>query len=356
MITKLIMSLLIGFLFSAVTIYLAFKGVPLEEIITYLGKVNYWWVIPGIAIGISSFILRAIRWKLLINTTRSLSFTQIFHPLMIGFMLNCVFPMRIGEIARPTILYKKENIPFSTGISSIVIERVFDSVSLLILFIIFISAIEISPDLVVSFGKYNINSQDLHSGFNKVGILFLICIAGITVLCIKTTRSVINTFIIRLPSLIFFISKSRKENLKEKISGPLVSMIENFASCFELLKNPKKTFVCMVLTFSIWLIQAFAYQVITFGFPGISLTFVEITTMMIIICFFIALPSVPGFWGLWEAGGIFALSLFSVARENAAGYTLINHAIQIVPVIIVGVVSAFIIGINIKQLYVEEQS
>jgi hypothetical protein len=72
--------------------------------------------------------------------------------------------------------------------------------------------------------------------------------------------------------------------------------------------------------------------------------------MMVIICFVIALPSVPGFWGLWEAGGVFALMLFGVAEKDAAGFTLANHAVQMFPVILVGMLSAWINGINIMQV------
>ncbi|PQP33773.1 hypothetical protein C6A37_11205, partial [Desulfobacteraceae bacterium SEEP-SAG9] len=84
--------------------------------------------------------------------------------------------------------------------------------------------------------------------------------------------------------------------------------------------------------------------------PGIGLSYLELFTVMIIICFFIALPSVPGFWGLWEAGGVFALTLFGVSSKDAAGFTLANHAVQMFPVIIVGLISAVITGVNIWQV------
>jgi uncharacterized membrane protein YbhN (UPF0104 family) len=91
------------------------------------------------------------------------------------------------------------------------------------------------------------------------------------------------------------------------------------------------------------------------GCPGIELSFTEIFAVMIIICFFIALPSVPGFWGIWEAGGVFALALFGVSSKDAAGYTLVNHAIQMFPVIIVGLVSAMVTSINILQVSYEKR-
>ena len=80
------------------------------------------------------------------------------------------------------------------------------------------------------------------------------------------------------------------------------------------------------------------------------MTFQEVFTMMIIICFVIALPSVPGYWGIWEAGGLFALTIFGISNEAAAGYTLVNHAVQLLPIILLGFVSAFTTGINVLSL------
>ena len=71
---------------------------------------------------------------------------------------------------------------------------------------------------------------------------------------------------------------------------------------------------------------------------------------MVIICFFISLPSIPGWWGLWEAGGVFALSLFGVTAKEAAGFTLASHAIQVFPVILAGFASAMLLSVNIRQM------
>jgi hypothetical protein len=78
--------------------------------------------------------------------------------------------------------------------------------------------------------------------------------------------------------------------------------------------------------------------------------------VMVIICLFIALPSVPGYWGLWEAGGVFAMSLFGIPENAAAGFTLANHAVQLFPVIIVGFISAVITSVNIWQVSFEKKS
>ncbi len=127
-------------------------------------------------------------------------------------------------------------------------------------------------------------------------------------------------------------------------------MVENFSYGFALIKYPAKIIICAGLSFIIWGLSAFSYYLMAQGCPGIELSFAEILAMMIIICFFIALPSVPGFWGIWEAGGVFALTLFGVPERDALGFTLANHAIQMFPVIIAGVFSAMITSVNILQV------
>jgi len=57
---------------------------------------------------------------------------------------------------------------------------------------------------------------------------------------------------------------------------------------------------------------------------------------------------------LWEAGGVFAMSLFGIPANAAAGFTLANHALQVLPVIFVGLISAIITGVNIRQVSNEE--
>jgi hypothetical protein len=106
----------------------------------------------------------------------------------------------------------------------------------------------------------------------------------------------------------------------------------------------------------IWGLAALSYYLVSLGCPGIELSFMEITAVMIIICFFIALPSVPGYWGIWEAGGVFALLLFGVSSKDAAGFTLANHAIQIFPVIFVGLISAMVTSVNIFQVSYKERT
>jgi hypothetical protein len=123
---KLLISLSIGGLISVLTLYLAFRNVPTDDLATYLGTINYWWIFPTIGIIALTFVLRAIRWKIILKDICDVTFWQAFHPTMIGFMMNCVLPGRVGELARPVLLKQKRGLPMITGLATVATERIFD--------------------------------------------------------------------------------------------------------------------------------------------------------------------------------------------------------------------------------------
>ena len=81
---KLIISLVVGVLISASTLYLAFRNVPLGQLIAYIGTINYWWIMPTIGMLFVTFLLRAYRWQLILKDVGAISYRQAFHPLMIA--------------------------------------------------------------------------------------------------------------------------------------------------------------------------------------------------------------------------------------------------------------------------------
>jgi len=347
---KMAVSFVGGIFISVVALYFAFKNVPLAELFHYLISINYLWVFPAVAITFLSFMLRAWRWRIILESERKISLWRAYNPMMIGFMINCVLPGRLGEVARPVILQKEEKIPFTTGLATVVAERVFDICILLLLFMLTVGMLQIDPDQNVTFGSYQLNLETLQSVFNGLLKLGALLIVGIALFSIGKIRKFIYHGVLYTPELLFFAGEKFKSSVRKKICEPVIDILKNMARGFTLIRYPKKILYCAVLSILIWGLAAFSYYLFSLGSPGVNLTYLEITTVMVIVCFFISLPSVPGWWGLWEAGGVFALSLFGVPAKEAAGFTLANHAIQVFPVIIAGFASAMLLSVNIRQM------
>lgn len=346
---KTIFSLTAGIVISAVTLYLALHRVPFADLFNYLAVIDYRWVLLSGALAIPCFVLRAFRWRIILENKKKLGFRSVFHPLMIGFMINSILPGRIGEVARPYILSKKENLPFTTSLATIAIERLMDMGFLILLSAFVLSTLNMAPGHTVSFGDYQLSPENLSSIGKGLLRLCLIVMAGIFLVMVPVTRTLIQKLILFAPEMIPFCTKAFRHHLREKLMQPVADLIDLFSAGFSLLKSPVKIFHCFILTLLIWGGTALTFYVMAWGCPGVELSYPESIALMVIICLFIALPSAPGYWGLWEAGGVFGLSLFGIPADTAAGYTLTNHFIQLFPVIVIGLISAMITGVGILQ-------
>ena len=346
---KITISLIVGAMISVLTLYLAFRNVPAGQLLDYLGTIDYWWIIPAVAIVVLTFLIRALRWKLILKEICGISFWQAFHFTMIAFMMNCVLPGRVGEFARPALLKQKRGIPMTSGLSTIAAERIFDLISLITLFVLVFSTATGNVEAGGSYFGHQLDGSTLKSiaaGMARLSIALVIFIA---LLAIDPTRNGIKRFIGTTGHWLN-LGIPRLSRFTDRIVQFLQSIIDNFAVGLSLVRNPLQTIYCGGLTALIWLLTALSYRVVDMGCPGITLSLWDLTTVMVIVSFAIALPSVPGFWGVWEAGGVFALSLFGIAEKDALGFTLVNHAAQIFPVICIGLISALITSVNILRL------
>jgi uncharacterized protein (TIRG00374 family) len=341
--------LIIGLLCSGIALYLTFINIPLGGLTGYITTINYWWIFPSLLFALLSYILRVVRWQLILKPVKKTQFWHAFHPLVIGFMVNCVFPGRVGEIARPAILYKRDKVEFSKVLATVAVERIFDLVALLLSFIYILATIEISPTLDITFGEYHLSTATLNTIWKTTLIMSFVLVGMILLVSISKSRSLISRIIMRSPDMLIFAGSHLKEKLRKGICRKIVHVLENIAHGFEVLKSPKDIIICLVHSFLIWGLVVVSLYVLAFGCPGIHISFLEAYAVEIIICFFIMLPSVPGFWGLWEAGGVFGLMIFGIPAKEAAGLILTYHIIHVIPVIIIGIISAMIIGVNIIQ-------
>ncbi len=129
-------------LFLGLGIFLAWwslKDINAEkksQIKTALNHARYWLIIPVFAILITSHLVRAVRWKLLINSLGYHPRTEnTFFAVMVGYLTNQAVP-RLGEILKCTLLARYEKVPADKLIGTIILERIIDAITLLTIFAI----------------------------------------------------------------------------------------------------------------------------------------------------------------------------------------------------------------------------
>jgi uncharacterized protein (TIRG00374 family) len=130
-------------LVSGLFLWLAVRDVPTDEVIARVGQANVGWMLASLVMAALGMVTRAIRWRGLLSFKMSL--TPSFHIVNIMFMLN-LLPLRAGEIAR-SLLATREQVPFMTAATSIVVERLLDTLLVVVVLAVALSRAPSAPAL-----------------------------------------------------------------------------------------------------------------------------------------------------------------------------------------------------------------
>src|SRR5207249_8500195 len=102
------------------------------SIATALKQANYWFLLPALVVYFLGVWLRAARWRYLLQPVQPIAVKRLFPVVVIGYMANDVLPARLGEVVRAYVLGEQEGVPKSTALATILVERMFDGISMLL--------------------------------------------------------------------------------------------------------------------------------------------------------------------------------------------------------------------------------
>jgi glycosyltransferase 2 family protein len=152
-----------------------------SEIRSALNNLRYYLVIPVFAILFLSHYVRALRWRLLIEPLGYIpSKANTFFAVMIGYLANQAVP-RLGEVLKCTVLARYEKVPADKLVGTIILERLIDAISLLIVFAI---TLIIQPGLYGKLAETVFNQPGEPEAKKVSGQLVMLILLGIIVLVI----------------------------------------------------------------------------------------------------------------------------------------------------------------------------
>jgi uncharacterized protein (TIRG00374 family) len=245
-----IIQYLVFFLLGVLFVWLSLKnlnGDNLGQIRTALSHARYWLVIPVFFILISAHLVRAIRWRLLIQPLEHApAVHNTFFAVMIGYLVNQGVP-RLGEVVKCTMLGRYEKIPVEKLIGTVILERVVDALSFLaVLAITLAIQPEIYSQLVNSFFSSHGSSEKKIPGY-----VFLLGLLGIIVVII----------------LIWMIVKKKTVN---DVRLLFVRIVKRLWEGISSIQHLKRRGLFIFLTVLLWALYLFAGYIGLFAFPETS--------------------------------------------------------------------------------------
>ena len=316
----------IGIFISVLCIYLAFRKVEFEQMRKAFNTVNYWLFLPAIASVFFGVFFRAYRWRFFLDPIKRLNTGSLFSSLMIGYSANMIMPAHLGEILRAYILSKKHRISMSSTLATIVIERIVDVFSLLILVLL---AVYIYP-----FPDWVIQSS----------YIIFFCALGLFIFLILLKK--VPSFVIRMVGFV-------KKLLPEVFGRKIQTFIEKFMSGIFPLERWQDYMIVNILSLMIWIcyglvfyftLQAFNFvETFNLGWSA-SLILLVITSIALIV------PSSPGYIGTYHYLCQISLVMLGVSSSQALSFAVVVHAIDFFPVFIIGLFFANYENISIFNM------
>jgi uncharacterized protein (TIRG00374 family) len=308
----------LGVLISGIFLFLVLKDIEFATLWQKTRQANYWWIFPGIGVYFIALWVRAWRWHYLLRPLKPVPTKTMFPIVAIGYAGNNIFPARAGEVLRAVVLKRKEDIPVSASLATIIVERVYDGVVMLAFIFVNLSELSNLTDKVTLFGSLTIQDVALYGSIIFFGVLVVFLLAAMFP---KHTERIAAWFIQRIVPA----------KIRERTTQITRRFLEGLAS----LSSPVEALMVFFTSVVIWLLETVKYWFVMHAF-GFTVSFFALMLMNGVVNLATTIPSAPGYLGTFDLPGIKILETYNVQPETAASYTFVLHFALWFPVTALG--------------------
>lgn len=304
------LQIVIGLAVSAGALYWALKGVDWGGVGTHAREANYWLIAAAAALFCFTIFLRALRWRVMFHPLKDLNPWYLFGSLNVGYLINNLLPFNAGELARAYLLSELEGISATRSLSTIVVERLLDVVTLLLFMLVLLPFVD-----VPSRARWS-------AAFLAIGATT----ATLTLILLSRHREIS----MRLINSIFRIAPRRA---RAKLTDMAQSALDGFA----VLSNPRVAIELVAWSAVTWLSVSVVVFLGTEAF-SLDVGFAAAVFLVIVTTFGFFIPATPGSIGVYDGIVIATLTkVFNVPNEAAVSYALVIHLVFYLPSMFLGV-------------------
>lgn len=289
--------ILIGFVLSALFLFLALKGADLNGILQAFRRAQYWPIVPMFLSLLGFYYLKALRWSVLLSPSFKVTGNQLVPAMMAGAAGNNLLPAHFGELVRVYFASEKFGIPRSTVLATLVVERLFDIIVVLVMF-----------SIALMVGDYS-------KAFYGSAVFLLVAAIVVLIASVLLTRYT-SQFVDFFENKLTILSAGIRQKIATQFTHLSVGLLalgkKNLY--FNVVVNSIVQWLCMAACFYFSLL-AFDIDVspmvgiVILGFTVVGLT----------------LPTSPGFFGTIEYCYVLALTAVGVDASTAVSAAIFYH-------------------------------
>jgi len=307
----------LGIAVSALLLWFALKGIDFAQVVAALrGSDLVLWALCTVTSQLI-FPLRARRWRTILDpVSPNLPFGVLWRATAIGMMVNNVVPVRAGELARVFVLAReRRDVPWSAALASIAVDRVFDALCVVLLLVVALLAPDFPAQLAIG-------GRSVQSGAVLMAIAVIVAMAGL--FAVATWPHAVESLAVRLTGAVL-----------PRFKGRVGALVHTAASGLAVVRQPSRFAATFGWAMVHWLVNALAFW---FGFRAVGITapFTAALFVQGIIVVGVAVPSSPGFVGVFEYMAKLALPLYGVSEAQAVTWAIGFHVLSYIPITVIG--------------------
>jgi len=316
----------VGVVIAVTLLVLIFDQVNLKEVLEVSAGISLRWLFVALIFFGLDISLRIFRWKIMLQVYNPLIlWRDCAGPLLAGFAINNLLPLRMGDITRTFAFNKKLRVESGGVFATLILERLFDLIMVLFILIL---------------GLYFFQMYELRLfGVVVIALLFVI-VVSVLILNFPRLFIPIGIYVCKL------ISK-----LSPRISGELTLFINNIIIVLDLLSGANIMMKLTICSFFIWIAEGCFFWIIALGLPAISNASVAWLALPVGALATI-IPSAPGYVGTFDYFVIQTMQAFGNDNTSSTAFTLIIHALMWFLLTTSGVIYILINSISFKGIKV----
>ncbi len=287
------------------------------ELADALYGVDLRWVAVSAAVLFTEFVIRALRWKVLLwEIAPRARAWRLFVATTVGMALNVVLPFRAGDFARPWLGSRETGTPMLPLFTVAVIERVFDILGLLSVFLLMLAVL---PANAEAHGQLVTNLKVYGTAFGVAGVLGL----G-TFLVLASQEARARSTFVRLASL-----------APGPLANKFITLFDGFVGGLSSVRSGKALLQSALLSMLHWFNGSLSIYALMHAF-GIDLPFAAACFTTVAIALTVALPQAPGFFGVFHFAIENTLTLWGQDPGPAQAFAIVFWGVSFLPITTVG--------------------
>jgi glycosyltransferase 2 family protein len=312
-------------------LWLALRGLDFSKIGQEFRQAKYLWILLSIVPAFIAHISRAARWNIMINAMGyKTTLGSTFHATIMGYFANTIFP-RLGEVTRCTVLSRRQNIPLNSLFGTVISERAFDLITVMVIsFFVIIAQFSFLRSFLERMIWTPLTSK-IPSG------TWLISLLGISIII-----TIVLFYVLLRISMPYIRKLSFYTKMKDLMLG--------FLAGIKTIKNLKRKKAFIAHTILIW----FMYFLMSYiPFKALQATshlnLIDGTTLLMMGSLAMVMP-VPAGIGAYHWIVTRTLNeLYGILTESAASYAVLTHASQLLFIALLGTTSLVVVLIKKRK-------